>query len=101
MGKGSYAGRNFEIVIKNETMAGWRDGSVVCMLPDLLLMVEPEGLEGVMSSSVKIGTEMLIGGVPCHERLREALKTPAGQVAFSSERYGEKMAFEPIEALMK
>jgi len=100
-GKGGYAGQHFKIVIKNETMAGWRDGKLVCMLPDLLLTVEPGSLEGIMSATVKIGTEMLIAGAPCHEKLREAIKTPAGQVAFSSERYGEKMAFQPIEALMK
>lgn len=98
-GLGHYEGQSFRIAIKNETMAGWRDGRVMVMLPDLLLMLRPNDLEGVMSSTIVVGTEMLIAGVPCHPRLREALRTEGGRDAFSGARYGENMPYRPIEEL--
>ncbi|MCZ7663746.1 MAG: DUF917 domain-containing protein [Thermoleophilia bacterium] len=100
-GKRSFSGQSFKIIIKNETMVGWRDGKLVCMLPDLLLMMDPVTLEGVMSASITDGTEMLVVGARSHERMRAALRTPAGQVAFSSERYYEDIPYRPIEELMK
>lgn len=98
-GLGKYSQQVFRISIKNETMAGWRDGRLMVMLPDLLLMLRLSDLEGVMSSDIVPDMEMLIAGVPCHPRLREAMQTPEGTRAFSSERYGLSIPYQPIENL--
>lgn len=100
-GKGSYSGDVFRLVIKNETMAGWVNGRLICMLPDLLLMLDPTTLEGIMSPDIRVMTEMLIVAAPCHARLRQAATTTAsGRSAFSSERYYENMPYRPVGELI-
>jgi len=100
-GEGRYAGSSFRIAIKNETMAGWRNDQPVCIFPDLLMMISPDTLDGVMSASIAEGKEMLIIGKPCHSLLRESMKSSAGAKAFSSERYGEHMIYRPIAELVR
>jgi len=95
-GKGRYDGSRFRIIIKNETMAGWRDEKPVCVFPDLLMMVDPDTLEGVMSANIAEGQEMILVGSACHDVLRGAMNTDVGRVAFSSERYGEAVPYSHL-----
>lgn len=98
-GAGRYEGERFRIAIKNETMAGWRNDKPICVFPDLLMMVNPNTLEGIMSASITKGTEMLLIGKPCSTMLIESMQRQIGAVAFSSERYGERLSYCPVTEL--
>ena len=98
-GQGRYAGSRFRIAIKNETMAGWRNDEPVCVFPDLLMMIDPESLEGVMSANIVQGQEMLLVGKACDDVLRDAMNTPVGIEAFSSKRYGESLSYRQVHEL--
>lgn len=100
-GTGKDMGSTMRLVIKNETMAGWIDDSLVALLPDLLCLLEPGTGRGIMSVDLHPGVEIVVVGVPCHARLRKALESPAGSAAFSGTRYGyPDLSYRPIEELL-
>jgi len=88
-----------ELVIKNETMACWKNGELRVVFPDLLCMLDPKTGRGIMSVELKKNLELKLVAMPCHERLREALKHPDGKIAFSSKRYGQNIKYVPLEEL--
>ncbi|HDK27092.1 MAG TPA: DUF917 domain-containing protein [Candidatus Atribacteria bacterium] len=88
-----------EIVIKNETMICWKNGELQVVFPDLLCMLEPKTGRGIMSIELKANLKLKLLAIPCHKRLREALKHPDGKAAFSSKRYGQNIKYVPLEKL--
>ena len=99
-GQKESAGREAKVVIKNETMALWIDGSLKAVFPDLVCMLEPYGGEGIMSVDLVIGKEVCLLGMPCHPRLRDGLKNPDAMAAFGGHRYGHsEIIYIPIEEL--
>jgi len=101
-GTGEYAGRTMEIIFKNEAMMARIDRQIVAVFPDLICMIDPRNGKGVMTVNIKPGIEMVVVGVPAHERLRECLKTEIGREAFSPARFGfPEVKYEPIEVLAK
>lgn len=100
-GRGPSRGHGGELIIKNETMMLAVDGEPKAYFPDLVLLLEPDTGRGIMSVELEKGTPVALVGVPCHPRLRRALRTPLGEVAFSPARYGcGEHAFTPIEQLV-
>jgi len=99
-GLGPYEGCHFDLLVKNETMCARRDGHVVSIFPDLLLLIDPSTCQGVMTPNVVKDRELIVIGVPCHERLRQAIQTEKGKAAFSSKRYGQDLEYRPIEELV-
>ncbi len=100
-GQGGFEGRELKLVVKNELMCAYLDGRIVSIFPDLLLPVDPHTRRGVMTPDIDQGRELVIVGAPCHERLREALGSEPGKIAFSSERYGQDLEYRPIEQLLE
>jgi len=97
-----YAGKEMEIVFKNETMMGRINGQVVAVFPDLLCIIDPETGKGLMTANLRDGTKVAVVGLPAHKRLRECLKTKTGREAFSPARFGcPEVKYEPIETLVK
>lgn len=95
------AGRTFRLAIKNETMAGWLDGRLVAMLPDLLCLLDPGTGRGIMSVNLEPGLPVAVVAVACHERLRRAMGTSVGARAFSGGRYGQPdLVYRPLETLL-
>ncbi len=88
-----------ELIIKNETMACWKNGELQVVFPDLLCILDPKTGRGIMSIELKENLELKLVAMPCHERLREALKHPDGKIAFSSKRYGQNIKYIPLEEL--
>lgn len=88
-----------ELIIKNETMTCWKNGELQIVFPDLLCMLDPKTGRGIMSIELKKNLEIKLVAVPCHDRLREGLKHPAGKIAFSSKRYGQNIKYLPLEEL--
>lgn len=94
--------RAMRLVIKNETMAGWLEGRLVAVFPDLLCLLDPDTGRGIMSVELEPGLPVSVVGVPCHPRLREALASPEGATAFSGTRYGcPDLGYAPMEELLK
>ncbi len=99
-GRGPFAGRSAQLVIKNETMLLEIEGRPRAIFPDLVLLLEPTSGRGIMSVELKAGMDVSLAGVPCHPRLREAVRSPLGAQAFSPARYGRAdLAYTPIEEL--
>jgi DUF917 family protein len=100
-GRGLSAGRTGELVIKNETMMLSVDGQPLAFFPDLVLLLDPETGRGLMSVELALGTPVALVGVACHPRLRKALSTAPGEVAFSPARYGRgQHRYVPMEQLV-
>jgi len=99
-GSGGFKGRTVDLTIKNEVMCARLDGRPVVIFPDLVLVLDPDTNEGVMTPDIKEGRELLLVAVPCHPRLREALETEVGARAFASDRYGERIDYRPVEELL-
>jgi len=89
-----------ELTIKNEVMCARLDGRPVVIFPDLVLVLDPDTNEGMMTPDIKEGRELLLVAVPCHPRLREALETETGARALASDRYGERIDYRPVEDLL-
>lgn len=101
-GTGQHDGSIARLVIKNETMLLSVDDTVRAIFPDLICMLEPGTGRGVMSVELKEGTSLALVGVRCHQRLREALQTDVGALAFSPSRYGyPELKYQPIETLVE
>lgn len=101
-GKEEFTGRIARLVIKNETMLLSIDEKVKVFFPDLVCMLEPATGRGVMSVDLEVGTPLVLVGAPCHERLRQAVQSEIGAVAFSPARYGyPELKYQPIETLVE
>ena len=99
-GESDFRGGSARLVIKNETMLLEVGGKPRVIFPDLLMLLEPGTGRGIMSIELKVGMKVVLVGVPCHARLREAVANPVGARAFSPERYGHpELNYRPIETL--
>lgn len=100
-GLDTFSGQTVDLTIKNEFMLARRNGVPVTVFPDLILMIDPEANEGVLTPDIKEGLRVLVLAKPCHERLRRTVETEVGALAFGSQRYGEDVSFQPVERLME
>jgi DUF917 family protein len=100
-GEGADKGREARLIVKNETMALFVDGSLRVMFPDRVLMLEPATGRGLMSVELTDGLDVVVLGAPAHPRLRAAATgSPQGRAAFSAARYGQlDLEYRPIEEL--
>lgn len=99
-GLGKNEGHTVEITIKNEFMLARLDGNPITVFPDLIMMIDPEDGEGVLTPDIKKGREVIILARPCHDHLRTAMQSELGAEAFSSHRYNEEVPYVPVEQLM-
>jgi len=99
-GLGEFKTHVVDLTIKNEVMWARLDGHPAVIFPDLVLVLDPDTNKGVMTPDIKEGRELLLVAVPCHARLREALRTEIGAQAFASDRYGERIDYRPVEELL-
>ncbi len=99
-GLGAFEGHAVEIRIKNEFMLARRDGQVVTVFPDLIMMLDPKTNEGVLTPDIDEGREVIAFVRPCHDRLRAAMRSDIGAAAFSSKRYDEDVPYTPVEQLL-
>jgi len=99
-GREAFQGQTAKLVIKNETMLLEVNGNQRAIFPDLVLLLEPGTGRGIMSIQLRPGMEVALVGVPCHPRLREAIRSEVGAKSFSPERYGRPdLRYRPIEDL--
>jgi hypothetical protein len=98
-GSGSDAGKHAELVIKNETMLFKLQGNLICMFPDLAVMLEPGSGRGVMSVELREGMELVVLALPCHPRLQAAALSEIGRTAMGPARFGHPdLVYRPMAA---
>jgi DUF917 family protein len=101
-GTGPSEGRRARLVIKNETMLLSEDDEIKAIFPDLVCMLEPGTGRGIMSVELAESIPLALVGVRCHQRLREAVESQTGALAFSPARYGHpELKYQPIETLVE
>ena len=94
--------RRAKLIIKNEIMLCQIDERIVCIFPDLIIILSSKTGKAIMSSQLREGQDISVIVTPCHSRLREALKSPQGKLAFSPVRFGYKdLEYSPLELLYK
>lgn len=88
-----------ELIIKNETMLFRLDGEIICMFPDIALMLEPDTGRGLMSVELRENMELVVLGLPCHPRLQTAALSEPGREAMSPARYGQPdLTYQPMRS---
>jgi DUF917 family protein len=91
-------GKRAELVIKNETMLLRAQGEVVCMFPDMVVMLEPGTGRGVMSVELRTGLELVLLAMPCHPRLQAAALSSTGRWAMGPARFGHpNLNYQPMK----
>ncbi len=89
--------RQAELVIKNETMLYREQGEIVCMFPDIVVMLEPRTGRGVMSVELHEGLELVLLAMPCHPRLQAAALSETGRGAMGPARFGHPdLTYQPM-----
>ena len=90
-------GKQAELVIKNETMLYREQGEIVCMFPDMVVMLEPGTGRGVMSVELHAGLELVLLAMPCHPRLQAAALSETGRSAMGPARFGHPtLTYQPM-----
>ncbi len=89
--------RRAELVIKNETMLYREQGEIVCIFPDMVVMLEPGTGRGVMSVELREGLELVLLAMPCHPRLQAAALSETGRAAMGPARFGHpNLIYQPM-----
>jgi hypothetical protein len=96
-GRDKDAGKQAELVIKNETMLYRLDGETICIFPDMVLMLEPGTGRGIMSVELRENLDLVLLVLPCHPRLQAAATSDVGRVAMGPARFGQPdLTYQPL-----
>lgn len=101
-GTNENSNRRAKLIIKNEVMLCQVEERIVCIFPDLIIVLSSKTGKAVMSSQLREGQDISVVVTACHLRLREALKSSQGKLALSPVRFGYKdLEYSPLELLYK
>lgn len=90
-----------ELTIMNEYMLARLNGKTVTLFPDSIMVLHSGSGCGIISLDLVKGLDVTVLVGPCHPRLRKALESPTGQLAFAGTRYGEnEVRYVPVEELL-
>ena len=85
--------------VKNENLVGWLDGQLDAMSPDYIYNLDPatgeSTPEGDTLGSYPVGQEVVLVGVPAHEKWR----SDRGVELMGSRHFGFDFDFIPLEEL--
>ena len=94
-----FQGHTYRVYVKNENLAGWLDGELDAMSPDYIYNLDPatgeSTSEGNTLGSYPIGQEVVLVGVPAHEKWR----TDRGVELMGPRHFGFDFDFVPLEEL--
>jgi len=93
-GEGPWRGHSFKIWVKNENLVAWRDGGVIAMCPDPIIVVDQKGY-GVTNSELRKGLNVSIIGM----KAEPIWRTERGLERFGPKHFGFKFSYKPIEKL--
>lgn len=98
-GTGAFAGSEYRIYVKNESMVAWRDGRLDAAAPDLICPLDPTTgwamRGGPIIGSFSVGQELAIAGFRHHAIWR----TPKAIEMLGPRHFGFDEEYVPIEQL--
>jgi DUF917 family protein len=88
------AGRLLHLSTQNEHLVVWIDGSVVATVPDLIIMLESDSGDPVLTERVRYGLRVTVVAAPCDERWR----SPAGIAITGPGYFGYDTEYVSLDA---
>lgn len=97
-GTREYANSIFEIKVKNETLAAYRDGKLVAIAPDIITPVHPETGKCITAEKIVEGDKIAILGLPAPEKWRTSKGLELWEDVLKRAKIHDK--YVPIEKLV-
>jgi DUF917 family protein len=90
-GSGGYEGASLRVWYKNENMLSWRDGALYLTAPDLICVLDEDGLP--LANPVEVtGTKVTVVGFPADEKWL----TPKGLELLGPGAFGLDAPYRPL-----
>jgi uncharacterized protein len=89
-----YAGGEMTVRFQNEHLVAILDGEVVCMVPDLIAILDTERGEPITTENLRYGFRVTVIGIPCDAKWR----TPEGIALGGPRHFGYDIDFVPVES---
>jgi len=81
-----------EIVFQNENLVAWRNGEIVCTVPDLICVLGLEDGEPIGTELLRYGLQVAVLGLPAPREL----KTLAALEVVGPRAFGYEVEFQPM-----
>jgi DUF917 family protein len=94
-GQGDGKGARLEIQFQNENLCAWRNGRVVAIVPDLIVVVDRETAEPITTEGLRYGQRVSVVGVSAAPIMR----TSEALAVFGPQAFDLPSPFVPIESL--
>ena len=91
-GLDSFSGERMVIEFQNENLVAWRDGEVVCTVPDLICAVATDVGEPVTTELMRYGLRVTILGFPAPQ----LWTTPEGLAVAGPQAFGYETGYVPL-----
>lgn len=92
-GMNEYKGTAMSIEFQNENLIAWQGGEVVCMVPDLICIVDQEQGEPITTELLRYGFRVTVLGFPSDE----LWKTEKGLEVVGPRAFGYDLDYSPLE----
>lgn len=91
-GLGAYSGSRLVVEFQNENLIAWRDGEIICTVPDLICVVDTDRGEPITTELMRYGFRVTVLGIPA-----PALWTSEAGLAVAGPRsFGYDTDFIPL-----
>jgi DUF917 family protein len=81
-----------EIVFQNENLVAWRNGEIVCTVPDLICILNLEDGEPIGTEMLRYGLRVAVLGMPAPKEI----KTAAALAVVGPAAFGYDVPFQPM-----
>jgi DUF917 family protein len=81
-----------EIVFQNENLVAWRNGELVCTVPDLICILNLEDSEPIGTEMLRYGLRVAVIAMPAPKEL----KTPQALAVVGPAAFGYDVEFQPM-----
>jgi len=81
-----------EIVFQNENLVAWRNGELVCTVPDLICILNLEDSEPIGTEMLRYGLRVAVIAMPAPKEL----KTPQALAVVGPAAFGYDVEFQPL-----
>lgn len=91
----NHAQSELKVTFQNENLTAYRDGHLVCIVPDLICILEAETAEPITTESLRYGQRVNVIGISTPDMMR----TPRALETFGPSAFGIDEEFRPVEAM--
>lgn len=91
------AGETCRVSFQNEHLVARTDERVLCMTPDLIVMLDAETGQPITTESLRYGFRVALLGIPCDRRWR----TPEGLKLVGPRYFGYDLDYRPVEEIAR